>query len=570
MCSSVSMSSVLVQCRGDGRLSVAGDLEAGDDTAALLADLFGADALEDALGAREAGPDESDSAAIERLEPWDPDGLLTVWPDDHDAAERAVLEADPPSWFGLPAGPELATALADVHIGSASPTELIELMTSAQRLQAWVEALRVCAMAAFYRRRADEATAVADRSPGRVVDEPREVGEVTGRPVRDPMRSAAAEVAAALRLAPSTVTDHLDVAVRLCDTFPETVRELRAGRLTFSKALTIAQSTALLDVDRQRLVQERVLLTAGSQTPGQLRAACRRTVAAADPRNLAQRHVEARRERTVTKVPLPDGMAGLWFTHSADRIEECWVAIQALADLAKASGTPGTDSVSEAGAGTAAAAQRRADALADCLQGFLNNGADWLGRTFPAEQRRRPHIEVLVPVGTLLGLDDTPAELAGYGPIPASVARRIANDGRWRRILTDPATGTAVEAATRRHDPPAQVSETLIVRDQTCRWPGCRRPARRSQRDHVRKHRLHGVTQLDGMAMFCDAHHDLKDFGSWVVTAEPGGVLRFQAPTGHVYRTEPPRLYPSDLSPPQDDPSGRQPSDSAYEDDPPF
>ncbi|HZO65304.1 MAG TPA: hypothetical protein VFB74_09890, partial [Kribbellaceae bacterium] len=95
------MSSVLVQCRGDGRLSVAGDLEAGDDTAALLADLFGADALEDALGAREAGPVESNSAAIGWLEPWDPDGLLTVWPDDHDAAERAVLEADPPSWFGL-------------------------------------------------------------------------------------------------------------------------------------------------------------------------------------------------------------------------------------------------------------------------------------------------------------------------------------------------------------------------------------------------------------------------------------------------------------------------------------
>ncbi len=439
-------------------------------------------------------------------------------------------------------------------------------MTAAQRLQAWTEALRVCAMAAFYRRRADEAAAVADQSPSRTIDEPREVGELTGRPVRDPLRSAGAEVAAALRLAPSTATDHLAVANRLCGTFPETVRELRGGRITFSKALTIAEGTVALDVDAQRAVQNRLLPKAPQQTPGQLRAACRRAVAEADTRTAEVRHTQATRERTVTKVPLDDGMAGLWFTHTADRIEACWVVIQALADLAKGSvGTTeeASGQVEAASAeveaasaevkaasaeveaasmeGEAAyvdertAAQRRADAFADCLQGFLDNGADWLGRALPTQHRRRPHIEVLVPFGTLLGLDEQPAELAGYGPIPASVARRVAEDGRWRRVLTDPATGTAIEAATRRHDPPPSVSETLIVRDQTCRWLGCRQPARRSQRDHVPKHREHGITQLSQLAMFCGPHHDLKDFGDWIVTAEPGGVLRFQAPTGHVY-----------------------------------
>jgi hypothetical protein len=48
--------------------------------------------------------------------------------------------------------------------------------------------------------------------------------------------------------------------------------------------------------------------------------------------------------------------------------------------------------------------------------------------------------------------------------------------------------------------------------------------------------------------MFCVHHHDLKDFGDWTVTAEPGGVLRFVAPTGHVYYTEPPRLYPESVT----------------------
>ena len=40
-----------------------------------------------------------------------------------------------------------------------------------------------------------------------------------------------------------------------------------------------------------------------------------------------------------------------------------------------------------------------------------------------------------------MGVDNSPGELVGYGPIPAPVARRIAADpgGTWRRMLTDPA-----------------------------------------------------------------------------------------------------------------------------------
>ena len=235
---------------------MAGEVSPGDATFATLADIFGLDAVSSALGEQAVdepdaglfGGDGSVAALVtgraRTAGDWDPAELLTVWPDDHDAAERIVLEADPPEWFGLPPGPELAAALSRADVGSASPTELIELMTAAQRLQGWTEALRVSAMAAFYRRRVEEAVAVADDAPGRVVDESREVTELSGRAVRDPLRSAAAEVGAALRLAPSTAANHLETAARLCRTLPETVREL----------------------------QNRLLRTAERQTPGQLRA----------------------------------------------------------------------------------------------------------------------------------------------------------------------------------------------------------------------------------------------------------------------------------------------------------
>ncbi|MFC9786538.1 DUF222 domain-containing protein [Rhodococcus sp. NPDC127528] len=45
-------------------------------------------------------------------------------------------------------------------------------------------------------------------------------------------------------------------------------------------------------------------------------------------------------------------------------------------------------------------------------------------------------IMVGVNVTTLLGLDDLPGHLAGYGPIDADLARELAGDGTWRKVLT--------------------------------------------------------------------------------------------------------------------------------------
>lgn len=64
----------------------------------------------------------------------------------------------------------------------------------------------------------------------------------------------------------------------------------------------------------------------------------------------------------------------------------------------------------------------------------------------PTAQGRAPAIEVRVGLQTLLGLDDEPGDLAGYGPIPAGLARDLAGDrtGTWRRVLTDPNTAAPV------------------------------------------------------------------------------------------------------------------------------
>ncbi|WP_283134709.1 HNH endonuclease signature motif containing protein [Rhizohabitans arisaemae] len=63
--------------------------------------------------------------------------------------------------------------------------------------------------------------------------------------------------------------------------------------------------------------------------------------------------------------------------------------------------------------------------------------------------------ELRVDVTTLLGLDERPGELAGWGPVTAGQARRIACDqagGLWRCVLTDD-EGRLIDCGVTRHRP---------------------------------------------------------------------------------------------------------------------
>jgi hypothetical protein len=125
------------------------------------------------------------------------------------------------------------------------------------------------------------------------------------------------------------------------------------------------------------------------------------------------------------------------------------------------------------------------------------------GQRLATAQGRRVEIGVLVPYPTLLGLADTPGQLDGFGPIPASVARRLAAAGTWRRILTDPATGRVLDYGRTRYRPPQDLIDHVIARDRTCRGIGCDRPARSCQIDHTIPY-PDGPTAEGNTGPFCD------------------------------------------------------------------
>ena len=120
---------------------------------------------------------------------------------------------------------------------------------------------------------------------------------------------------------------------------------------------------------------------------------------------------------------------------------------------------------------------RRADALVALMAGAASVKA--------LAARPAPSVQVTMDLATLLGLRDSPGELAGYGPIPASAARALAADGKWRRVIHDPLTGALLDLGTTSYKPNAALERFIRGRDAYCSFPACGQPAHRCEIDHT-------------------------------------------------------------------------------------
>ena len=75
--------------------------------------------------------------------------------------------------------------------------------------------------------------------------------------------------------------------------------------------------------------------------------------------------------------------------------------------------------------------------------------------------------------------------MRGHGPVAGSPAFRLLADATWRRVLTDPVTGVAVQVDEGVYEPSVGLQRLLQERYPTCTWEGCGQASWRSQGDHV-------------------------------------------------------------------------------------
>ncbi len=346
-----------------------------------------------------------------------------------------------------------------------------------------------------------------------------------------PYRALAAELGAAAKVSDRTVQNRMNEAAVLNESFPATFEAWGEGRISTGHVAVIMEHGLTLPEPARSEFESEAVVRAESTTPGRLGSSLARLAESLQPRTIAERHQQARASRGAYVRDIGDGMAEFSTVQPAvlahgmhDRITQQAKAIK-TADPTDARTLD----------------QIRADLIADMLLTTAPDAQTGAGMSdgFGGLGAIQAIVNITVPALALAGVTDEPAQLVGRCPIDAETARQLARHAPgWDRVLADPITGCVL--AVDRYTPSADMKRFLRARDQHCRFPGCRQPAHRCDRDHTLDYALGGVTDVCNLACLCKRHHTLKGETAWTVRQLGGGVLEWTSPGGHVYIDKPP------------------------------
>ncbi|KUI05819.1 DUF222 domain-containing protein [Mycobacterium sp. IS-3022] len=351
--------------------------------------------------------------------------------------------------------------------------------------------------------------------------------EAAGVPASRRGRGLATEVALARRDAPVQGGRHLGLASALVDEMPYTLAALECGALSEWRATLIVRESACLSVeDRRRLDAQMCGDVTRLDGWGDKRIAteAKRIACELDVGAVVDRSAKAEADRSVTIRPAPDSMVWLTALLPLKQGVSVYAALKGAADTTFDDRSRG---------------QIMADTLAERVTGR------------PAEHPADVNLNLVMADTTLMGDDDAPAWLDGYGPLPSAIARTLTGDSvadataktTLRRLYRHPRSGQLVAMESRARAFPKGLAAFIGIRDQTCRTPYCNAPIR--HRDHaVPRHRAGPTTALNGLGE-CEACNYAKEAPGWsVTTSEHDGEHRaeFTTPTGATYRSTAPPL----------------------------
>ena len=457
-------------------------------------------------------------------------------------------------------GPESMALLTRIDKSDLSPADRIDLLRCWQKQSSWVHFQEQEAMlyvsGSHYQEKAGEF---------------------------DVDQDSREDVSAALRLAPATSQEKIDVARTLFTNLQATVSALNCGEIPTQTATVIAKEAALalragLSQEAVQVLESAALNYAEFHTPGQVARKIKTVFATIAP-DLYQQNFELNRQ--IRRVQFHKEDSGTGTILATLKIEDALLIDQVISDYAdkivadhreamlhivqfskshkcaKGCAIKCAHGCSEICKDECLAANsynvnslaaldrantfdsdferdvRRADAFVHAMKAA--DAALKSSGTVITRHNRRPTVNVTIDLPTALGLADNPGQLAGYGPIPASVAREIAADGRWKRFVTDPISGTLIDYGRETYEPPQQLQDFLIARDRTCRFPGCRQPAHLADLDHAIPWEDGGTTSAENLGALCRRHHNLKTHGNWKLINGKDGACTWFSPTGQRY-----------------------------------
>ena len=436
-------------------------------------------------------------------------------------------------------GVEVLATLSRIDPGLLSPVDRIDYLTALEKQNGWLQALMQRAIIAVAGAEASEST-----EPLYGVDE-----------------AEREDVSTALRLAPATAQMRIDVARTLTNHLPNTCSALATGEISPAHATVIAREAASAiknGISEYAIfeIEQKALAHAEFHTPAQVANKVRSTIAKFSPEEFAETVSSAREMRRVSCYNDADGMSTVVAILPAEDAQIVMNAIESFILATKDGGnldggkygskveesdTTGSGSDSN-GRGISTSSnfirdertkdQLRADALTFIASQYLTKSGE------KVKSHRRPlTVNVTIDLPTLLGLAENPGELAGYGAIPAEVARTLASDATWKRFVTDPISGNLLDFGRSSYEPPQILKDFLIARDRTCRFPGCRRSATLSDLDHAQSWDDGGHTSAENLGALCRRHHRMKTHDGWKVESFPDGSCTWTSPLGKEFFT---------------------------------
>ena len=438
-----------------------------------------------------------------------------------------ILDVEVADLLKATPGYKVLGELIDINPRMLSASAKVDYLAALDRQESWFWALKQEALVAI------------------AGEEPNEDGGVFNC-VDDEERE---DVATALRLSPTTAQNRIDVARVLVGHLPNTISALASGEISAAHATVIAKETATairngLSEEGVFRVEQAALAHAEFHTPGQVANKVKTTIAKFSPEDFEDIVEKARDTRRVSCYPEADGMATVVAILPAEDAQTIMKSIEAF--IVKRNQEEEACSCDmKSGISKGCVFHAREDAAEWALLSADMKRADSL--TFMAsqflgsmEQEVRPHrrpisISVAVDLPTLMGLAENPGQLAGYGAIPASVARKLAAEGSWQRFISDPTTGNLLDFGREKYIPPQELVDFLLARDRTCRFPGCRRSGQLADIDHAQSWESGGETNPANLGLLCRRHHRMKTNGGWSLESNADGSCSWESPHGKHY-----------------------------------
>jgi hypothetical protein len=307
-----------------------------------------------------------------------------------------------------------------------------------------------------------------------------------------------------------------DLACRLT----ATRAALEAGRISFAQARMLSESVAHLDDDIAQQIEEKMLRFAYRQDLTLFKAALKRWLARLDPQ-FTTRAKAARREVLVEHTDLGDGVGELSIRGPLEKIAAIDVALTAYSTASKPL------------LGGSASSRK--------LSGLVQWAEDYL--TSPGAPRRHGRaygVQVVVDTPSLFGLASHPAEVLGYGFIPAEAAvELLANGSPLRRLITDPDDGRLLHYGTRTYIVPPPLADHLVALHQRSAGPHSNVPAAYSDLDHNVPHGEGGPTDPDNVTPLDRRWHRAKTHAGWTYTKNEDGSITWTSPCGQMHRVDP-------------------------------